>query len=400
MRGAVDYLKGQVRLRAECRYPERFINICAREGVEFRDLLRDGDAAELTVSIAGYRRLRELAGETGIFSVKPVSRRGAPFFLWRIRKRYVLLLGMLLCLGAVWLSSFFIWQIDVGGNETVPDWEILSCLERLGVGIGSSTFSISQERISNEMLLMIPELSWITLNTSGSRLEVLVREETPEPDVIDSGVQAEVYAKKAGIITQMNVTQGEPAASPGDTVAEGDLLIAGEITGFRGQIPVHAGGQVWARTWYELSLEIPLETVEKRYTGKTTTRRAMIIGGKRVNLYFSGGNPYACYDKMTEYSDVTVGGAVMPLTFVRETYEEYEPVLVALDSEAAERILSARLLWTLEELIGDGSVTSTQYETTEGNGVLQVTLTAECLENIAAVRVLEDDIPESGQESG
>ena len=65
-----------------------------------------------------------------------------------------------------------------------------------------------------------------------------------------------------------------------------------------------------------------------------------------------------------------------------------------------KRQLSARLLWTLEELIGDGSVTSTQYETTEEDGVLCVTLTAECLENIAAVRILEDNTPESSQESG
>ena len=390
MRGVIDRLKGEVRVRVECAYPERFINICAGGAVAFKDQKRDGNVLELTVSIDGYRRLRELSNETGIFAMRPIRRSGAPFFLWKVRKRYVLLAGMVLCLAAVWFSSFFIWQIDVAGNETVPTWEILAGLRKLGVEIGSSTFSISQSRLSNEMLLMIPELSWITLNTHGSRLEVLVQEETPKPELIDGGEHVEIRAAKPGIITDMIVNRGAAQVSDGDTVAEGDLLVAGEIIGFRGAVPVRADGEIWARTWYEISLEMPLETVEKRPTGRETTRTSVIIGGKRVNLYFSGGNPYTYYDKMTEYKDVTIGNAVMPLTIVTETFTEYEPVTVALETETAEMILSARLLWTLQETIGDGSVESTRYETEEKNGSIRVTLNAECIENIAEACPVEN----------
>lgn len=398
MRGPIEYIKGDVRIQVECKYPERFINICAREGVAFKELTRNENVSEMTVSIGGYRKLREVSRKTGIFTVKPVERHGVPFLLWRVRKRYALLAGLILCLGAVWFSSFFIWQIDVEGNETVPTWQILSCLKKLGVDIGSSTLSISQARLSNEMLLMIPELSWITLNTHGSRLEVLVREETPKPELIDESVQTEVYAGKAGIITDITVNQGVAQVSEGDTVAQGDMLIAGEIIGFRGAIPVRADGEIWARTWYELTLEMPLETVEKRYTGESTTRTAIIIGGKRLNLYFSSGNPYAFYDKITTYDQATLGDAVLPFTVVKDTYQEYEPVSVTLAQDTAQRILSARLLWILEQQIGEGTVVSTEYQSAENNGVLQVTLRAECTEQIGESRAVGDDTQDSVQE--
>lgn len=383
MLGPINYLKGQVRVRIVCGYQERFINLCAREGVAFRELRREGDDTwEMTVDIGSYRRLRDISKSSGVFTVKIVSRRGAPFLLWRIRKRYALLLGAGLCVGAVWLSSFFIWQIDVSGNETVPTWRILSCLKELGVEIGASTFSISQARLSNEMLLMIPELSWITMNTKGSRLEVLVREETQPPDILDDSVPMDVRASRTGIITKIQADSGEKAVLEGEAVDRGDLLISGSVTGYGGERLVRASGQVWAKTMREMTLEMPSQMEVKRYTGASTTRYALIIGGKRVNLYFSGGNPYDCCDKITLYDTVTLGDAVMPVTLVRETYEEYEKQLVYIETDTAERILSARLMWLLQNELGQGSVDETEFTTVLENGKIKVTLTAQCTELI------------------
>ncbi|MGM9520958.1 MAG: sporulation protein YqfD [Oscillospiraceae bacterium] len=394
MQGAVNYVKGSVRIRVKCKYPERIINICARNGVDFRELQREENGDTLmTVSISGYRTLRKIAKEGGLISISPLRRSGVPFFLWRIRKRYVLLAGMALCLVAVWVSSFFIWQIDVEGNETVSTSEILACLKKLGVEIGASTFSVSRSQLSNEMLLMIPELSWITLNTHGSRIEVIVREEIKKPEIYDPDTPMLVYAEKAGIITEMTVSEGNPLVSAGDTVDAGDELVSGVMVGGKSGVRLmRASAEVWARTWYEFSLKMPLETAVKEYTGEKTTRTALIIGGKRVNLYFSGGNPYGYYDKMTVYKTAELpGGAVLPLTVITETYEEYRPVYKSLSFESAESVLKSRLLAMLEEEIADGYVVSTDYASTEENGVVTVTLYAECVEQIAASRELTEE---------
>lgn len=396
---ALNFLLGTVRVELRCDYSERAVNICARNHVDFRDLRRSPDgAAEMTVDIRGYMTLRRAARDTGAFTVRIIRRRGAPFFLWRIRKRYVLLIGMAVCFFLIGLSSVYVWQIDVVGNESVPSSEILAALKAEGVDIGTCVLDIPQRQVTNRILMKLPQLSFVTLNTHGSRLEVIVREGRPRPDTYDPEEPTCVKAVKGGIITEMTVNEGWATARVGDTVAPGDELISSYVPLGTGRT-VHAMGSVRARTWYEMRATMPVETVKKEYTGKKRTRRAIILGGKRINLYISGGNPYGCCDKIIMYKDVTLpGGAVMPLTFVTEVYEEYRPVQTGVSPEDAQRMLKARLLDRLEDTIDGGSVTSVEYDVAEDGESVTVILRAECLEEIGAQFPPEADGEDTGGE--
>ncbi len=387
---ALKFLRGSVRVRLRCRFPERAVNICASRQVDFWDMEAEEAGAVLTVHIDGYRRLREAARETGAFSVQPIRKSGAPFLLWGVRKRVALLLGLVLCVGMVADSSLFIWQIDVVGNETVSTARILGELRRLGVDLGASVFTVNRQNLQNELLLRIPELCWITLNTHGSRIEVRVREAVPKPELHDPRVPTEVTAGKTGIITGMMVLSGEPAAAPGDAVEAGETLVSAVLPD--GSL-AHAEAEVWARTRVEMSLRTPLQTLRKRYTGESDRRTAIIFGGKRINFYFTGGNSPALCDRMTSRSTLHIGDAALPLTLVRERREQYELVPAEWDSAEAERLLKAELLRRLEEELGDGYALSTDFVSTEENGVLTVTLTAECVENIAVSRTLSEEPP-------
>ncbi len=391
MEGVLDLLRGSVRVELDGKYAERAVNICARNHVDFRDLVRaPGGETRMTVSLPGYIKLREVARESGAFTVRIVRRRGAPFFLWRLRRRYALIAGLLLCLFLVGLSSLYVWQIDVVGNETVSSSRILAALREEGVDIGTCILDISNKWISNSMLLRIPELSFITLNTHGSRIEVVVREEIPRPELIDPDAAVSVVAGKAGVITLMEVDEGWAVRAPGDTVIPGDELVSPYVPLGTGRM-THARARVWARTWYELTMKMPLETVRKTYTGREKTRFSVILGGKRINFYFSGGNPYSECDKMTSYRRLKLpGGAMLPVTVVRDRFEEFTTRSDVLTREAAGAILSARLLAELEEQIGDGHIVYTDYTEDLTDGMLTVTLTAECVEQIAAERALTD----------
>lgn len=391
MSRTVNFLLGSVRVELKCRYSERAVNICAKNHIDFRDMRRTGEGTtEMTVSLPGYVKLRTLARDTGGFEARIVRRLGAPFMLWKLRRRYALIAGALLCAVLLGLSTLFVWQIDVTGNVTVPSSQILAALREEGVDIGTCILNIKNKWISNSMLLRIPELSFISLNSQGSRIEVVVREEEPKPELVDPDIPVSVVAEKAGIITGMEVDEGWAVRKAGETVDAGDVLVEAWVPVGAGRM-THARARVWARTWYELSLRMPLETSGKLYTGEKKTRTAIILGGKRINFYISGGNPYTECDKMTVYTPLTLpGGAVLPLTVIRERYEEYESRADTLTEESAKAILSAQLLARLEELIGDGSVTSTQYESSLENGILTVTVKAECVEQIAAEHVLTD----------
>ena len=383
----MDLISGRVRVELRCRYSERAVNICARHHIEFRDLTRtpEGNAC-LTVSIPGYMKLREVARDTGAFTVGIVLRRGAPFFLWRLRKRYALFLGLALCAVLTGLSTLYVWQIDVTGNETVPTSKILAALRNNGVDIGTCVLDIAESPIANKMLLDVPELSFITLNSHGSRIDVVVREKVLRPELYDPDARVGVFAKKPGIITEITALEGWSLREPGDAGDTGDELISSYVPVGQGY-NTHASGEVWARTWYELTLKMPLETAKKEYTGRTKTRTAVILGGKRINLYFMGGNPYTSCDKITTYKRLTLpGGGVLPVTIVRERYEEYESAASAFTREEAEKLLSAHLLETVEREIGDGYVADFDLSSDVSDGVISVTLTAECVEQIGQER--------------
>lgn len=387
----LNYLLGTVRVELRCKYSERAVNICAVNHVDFRDLVRGKDgAAEMTVGLSGYVTLRRVAKETGAFTVRLIRRRGAPFFLWRIRKRYVLLTGMAVCLMLIGLSTVYVWQIDVLGNVTVPTSEILAALRSEGVDIGTCVLDIPARQVENDMLLRVPKLSFITLNNHGSRLEVIVREEREKPELFDPDVPTAVRAKKGGIVVSVTAREGWTLVKPGDTVAAGDELISAYVPLGTGRT-VHATGSVRARTWYELTASMPLQAVKKEYTGEKTVRRAIILGGKRINLYISGGNPYASCDKIISYTDTVLpGGAVMPLSIVREEYEEYNEYPYTVSAADAERMLRSELLYELERELGDGAVVTADYDVISDEKLVTVTLRAECMEEIGTEHALSE----------
>jgi similar to stage IV sporulation protein len=238
------------------------------------------------------------------------------------------------------------------------------------------------------LILELPDLAWIAVNVTGSHAAVLVRERIPKPDILDENLPMMVCAVKPGIISKMSVLEGEYASRPGDTVEPGDVLVTGIMNSIAsGKRTVHAMAEVYARTWYDLSAQMTLDMAQKSYTGEKQVKRAVIIAGNRINFYFNGGISFLHYDKMTSENALRLPtGNVLPLTFVTEEYKEYKETPAQMPLLDAQKILQQRLMDRLRLAIGTGEVVTTDYETSVKNGVITVTLHAECLEQIAKER--------------
>lgn len=384
-----ERLLGCVRVRVEEGRGEALLNLCASKNIRFTNAARDsGGAVELDMTLPAYRKLESAAKDRGI-SIRPVKKRGLPFFARTVKNRWGLFLGMAVCVAAVWISSLFIWELDVSGNDRVSKGEILDALAELGVKTGTCRLSVNQEYISNEILQKIPELSWIAVNVSGSHGQVLVKEADPAPTMIDENTPTLVYAKKSGIISKITVLDGSSLFKVGDAVCAGETIVTGKMDSISsGARFVHAMAQVYAETKYDLSAQMPENVTVKSYTGAKKTRFALILGGKRVNLYFFGGNPWPYYDKITTVSPLRIwGGTVLPFTLVKDVYKKYEPAAGSVNTEAAESLLKARLSEQLRREIGeDGEILSVDFFTASEGGMLTVTMSAKCLEQIGTER--------------
>lgn len=382
--GLVNRLRGQVRVRAECAFPERVLNLCGAQDLAFWDLEWESPTAfTCRLSRRDWRRLRE-AGRNLDCAFSVVGLEGAPYFLLRFRHRQALLMGLVGCALALFLGSFFIWDFQVEGNETVPTERILRALEKNGVGLGTFGLSLDGEDIRNHVLLDVPELIWIAVNVSGCRAEVQVRERTPPPVMIDRKEPCNLVARRAGLVKKVQTIGGVSCVMPGSAVTEGQILISGvEDTGTVGARVLAGMGKVEARTWYDLTASMPLTVPEKRYTGREKTGVSLIFGSRRIKFFSNSSIEGAEYDKITSRYPLSLLGVPLPVTVVVEQWRFYEAVsrvqAAAEAEQAAEAILTAQLREMVEPY---GEIKSTLCSARQKGDALVVTLSAECLEEI------------------
>ena len=227
LKEVLNRLRGQVRIRVTCPYPERVLNLCSARNLAFWDLEWEGaEVFTCRVSRRDFRALRQSAEKLEC-EIETVKREGVPYTLARLRRRQALAVGAVVCGMALVLGSFLVWDIQISGNEAVPKETILRVLERYGVTRGTFGLALNGEDIRNHVLLDLPELSWISVNVSGCRAEVEVRERKAAPELRNRREPCNLVARRDGLVLRVQATGGVPAVLRGMSVTEGQLLISG-----------------------------------------------------------------------------------------------------------------------------------------------------------------------------
>lgn len=409
MKRLMNFLRGMVIVQVTGPFPERLINLCAQEHIDFWALdWLDEHTVRMNTRRRTLGRLRELAARAGC-EVEERASRGLPDFLGRFRTRYAFLVGLAFALCAVGLLSRFVLVIQVTGNERVPTAVILGQLRQLGVRPGVYGPSLDRKQLSQEALLELDGLSWMAMNLHGTRLEVIVRETVEEPERLDESGFYHVVAEADGIVTHVEAEQGDAVIQEGDTVAAGDVLISGTVTlepPLYSDLPTryyqtHARGRVWARTWRTLTAAIPLEATVKDYTGQERSRWTLTVFGRRMEIFGTYSISWPFYDKITTVHQAALpDGAPLPLSLSREVCRAYDPRVVRVDREAAQALLERELLDRLEQLVGeDGTVESTRFSARVEGDLLKVTVVAECMEEIGREEPGDEPIDSGAEET-
>ena len=381
----INRVRGQVWLRVTCSYPERVLNLCSARKLAFWDLEWEGAETFTCRMSRGDHRILSRAAEKLDCTIEIVRREGAPYTLAKLRHRQALAVGIAACGAAVLIGSFFVWDIQIAGNETVPREVILRSLENNGVHRGCFGFALNGEDIRNHVLLELEDVVWLAVNVRGCVARVQVVERVRGQDMVEDG-PANVVARRPGLVTRVEALGGQAAVVPGDTVTQGQLLISGAVDldngGLRWQ---HGMGRVWARTWYELTAQVPLTVRQRGVPLSSRTRYALDIGKKRIKLYGKGSTLGGDCDKITQYRPVCLPwGLRLPITLAAETVTAYGPSTdVPRSTREARQEGEALLREQLEALLGDtGAAESVRIDAVEQGSWLLVTLRAECLEEI------------------
>lgn len=391
LKKAVKLLRGSVCVRAKSAYPERMLNLCSARGIEFWDVRWiDDTALSFCVARGDLRALRRAAEGCGA-EVSIERTAGTPFFFARLRRRHALFAGGILCAALLLVNSFFIWDFEVTSNETVPTETILHALREHGVHRGTFIYSFRSQDICNRVLPELKDLCWVAVNVRGCKAYVQVRERVRAPERVNESEPTNVIAAKPGLITKVRALDGEKRVLPGTSVQQGQLLIAGVVDTGGTEKPsvttrfLAGKGEAWARTWYDLTVRVPLTYEKKVYTGKEKRSHTLIWGENRLKIGAKGSSicNVDC-DKIKNQTQWTLFGLfALPVTWETETLLPYELEVTPRSRADAEAQGKDMLETYLAVLLGEaGSVTQRRFSTAVEGDTLVVTLSAECEEQI------------------
>lgn len=374
-------LTGLVRAEILSAEPELLLNRCGRAGLPLRQIRRTGDfGVEIELPERDLPALRDLAAGCG-GEIRVLELRGGSRSRRLLRSRSALLLSLLLAGCLLLASSLFIWEIRVVGCERLSSGQVLRSLADAGVESGAFWPGIDPDLVRSRVLSELPELQWMTVNISGSRATVLVRErEVLPPDLGEQG-PADVVAACDGVIRSTAVLRGHGLVQPGDAVLAGEVLVSGTVESITAPPRfVRAMAEIQAETWHEKTAVCPLEMPEQQEKKTGIGRFALQIGKKRLYFGPSGGKGLdGCGKIVHEYTLGVEGLFALPLRLLRETPLSAQTADAAYDREEE---MKAALLHGLEAEI-DGEILDADFVVARQDGLLLVTLRARCSENIA-----------------
>ena len=385
-------LTGWVRVEVRGE-PGRLVTLAARRGVRLWDFRRQEGGGSLCCRPREYRRLREPAKRCGVW-LRARERGGLPFRLRPLRRRPGLVAGALLAVGLVGYLGSFVWGVKVVGNQTLGDRLILDAARECGVWAGAPRGSFVPKEAAHRLVGKLPELEWASVNTDGCFAQVSVREGEARPETRRAQGWSNLVAARAGVIVSVGAQQGRPEVAPGQTVEEGDLLIAGlfreklDPWSPRKEAYQQAGaarGTVLARTAREFTVHVS-GVREMTVTGPETERVTLELFGLRApgNVCFP---PAGETVSTVRRWPLTLLGVELPAAV---EVEKIAPVTVE-SRQRTEEELRRDALWKLRQVqraqLPPGSrVEREELEWAFPDGMCLLTARCVCLEDIGVVR--------------
>lgn len=379
----IDFFIGYVQIELEGFFIERFLNICAKEQIRlWRTKKVNKSKIYTNISIEDFKRIRKLVRKTKC-RMKIRRKRGLPFIIRKYKNRKVFIFLFFILIFSIFALSNFIWNIEIEGNQTISEEEIMSEINKLGLYQGILKNKVNANKIIDSLRLENEKIAWIGMKIEGTNAKITIVEATEKPEIIDENEYCNIVASKEGIITKVNVTNGTAVCKPGDVVEKGDKLIEGWMEGkYTGVRYMHASGEIEARVWYTAEKTESYIQTENEKTGEEENRYSIIFNKKQINFYKT-------LSKFKKYDTIKIDKKIklfnnfyLPIEFRKSTNYEYKEVERQYTSEALKEKILTELEEQIKENLTDKEIANKDVIIEEQNGAMKVRLIYEVLEKI------------------
>ncbi len=242
--------------------------------------------------------------------------------LRRYRKRFGIVIGILIAaISALYFSNVVV-TIEINGNSRVSDQAILAALEELNIKKGTPIRSINFHHCENQLRVMVQGVSWAAIRHTGNRVVVDVTEIVEKPETELKRIPCNIVSSKDARITYTTVYDGMLMHKVGDYVPAGTLLVTGVTTDDTGHSTLHhAMGEI--RGIYEETLTFTGEynTDEAALTGKKETKRHLYLFSLEIPLYIRE-TDFKDYTSEVSENYLKLFGKQLPIGIKKEKLSE------------------------------------------------------------------------------
>lgn len=357
----IQYIKGYVTIKVWGYSVERLLNLCGNHDILVWGIKDLGDYHTMNISVRGFFALKPLLKKTGTRAAV-LQRYGLPFFVSKMCRRKIFVIGLVACMAFWILTSGYIWNIKIEGNFALTEDVLLDYLESQGVHTAMKKSHLKIEDLERALREDYDLITWTSVQLNGTTLLVHIKEnEMPEYDQTgqsQTGEGMDLVASRSGTVSYIITRSGVPQVALGDTVEKGDILVSGAVpvynedTTVRKYQFVKSDADIILRYGEDICVEKNIAYEEKRYTGEQEDIWVLGAGDKEWSLRFRK-IPYAAYDSSEEKKQVQLlDHLYLPFSYGQKTVREYEIIEQKHTEEEMKTLMQEewdKIISTLEE---------------------------------------------------
>lgn len=388
----LSYFLGYVNISVEGYYIERFINICISKGILLWGIKREKSTyLKTNISINDFKKIKTIAKKTKC-KIMLNNKKGFPFLLHKYRERKIFLASLIIIALLIYVTSRFVWNIEIEGNENIQTTEIMEQINELGLKIGKSKSKIDQNEIIRKIRLQRNDIAWMSINISGTNAIVKIVENTQKPDIIDKKDFCNIVSNKVGVITKINAKNGTALVKVGDLVKEGTILVGGWMEGkYTGKRYVHSDAEIEARVWYSKKDSETYIQEENIKTCNFEKRYIVKINNFKINLNKSLPN-FEKYDTINESKKLKLfSNFYLPIELEIFEYQEVNTIKREYTNQELKEKIISKLENELNDEIGSKNIENIQINEKDIDGGLEIEVIYEVIEKIGINQKIEEE---------
>ena len=396
----LNFFAGYKKISCPAEKSTEIINLIVSNEIDYWEMKREKEGG-VTFSLLNteYKKLLSLMGEEREI-LKTEKNCGLPDIIYRYRKRIGVPIGLIMFFVFVKLSTMYVWDVTVSGNDKISDAEIIDSLESLGCSIGTYIPSVDFYNICHEFIIENEEISWISVNMVGTtaRVEVIERRAKENIENDGNGTPTNLIAARDGVVVRVETARGKTAVQSGVAVKKGELLVSGVVdVGHNDSgefVLVRSRGRVFAHTERVLEVKVPLKSVKKTFTGREKAYEYIKFFGKLIKVKENSSILDEVCDIIENKQRVILfeggklsGGVALPISYITGYKEQYTETEVTLTPDEALAVAKMEMSELYEKELSDAELLkkTEKYELSEADGeeVLVYIWNISCIENIA-----------------